>query len=65
MYQAIELKESDWNLHWGSHPDDQLKDYRMMRITFIVSASSFAADISVKRNALDHKLDYLKAADVV
>ena len=33
--------------------------------TFDVLASSFAANMSVKRNALDHKPDYPKAADVV
>ena len=36
-----------------------------MRVTFGLSASSFAANMSVKRNALDHKLEYPKAADVV
>ena len=68
MYRAIELEESDRNLHrfvWRSHPDDQLRDYRMTRVTFGVSASSFAANMSVKQNALDHKLDYPKAADIV
>ena len=68
MNRAIELEEFDRNLHrfvWRSHPDDQLRDYRMTRVKFGVSASSFAANMSVKQNALDHKLDYLKAADVV
>ena len=37
----------------------------MTRVTFGVSASSFAANMSMKQNALDHKLDYPKAADVV
>ena len=35
-----------------------------MRVTFGLSASSFAANMSVKRNALDHKLEYPKAVDV-
>ena len=45
-----------------SNGDDPLKDYRMTRVTFGVSASSFAANMAVKRNALDHAL---KAAGVV
>ena len=68
MYRAIVLAESDRDLHrfvWRSHPDDPLRDYRMTRVTFGVSASSFAANMSVKQNALDHKLDCPKAAEVV
>ena len=68
MYRAIELDESDRDLHrfvWRSNPDDPLRDYRMTRITFGVSASSFIANMSVKQNALDHALDFPKAADVV
>ena len=34
-------------------------------MTFVVSASSFAAKISVRRSALDHALEFLKAADAV
>ena len=68
MYRAIELAESDRDLHrfvWRSSPGDPLTDYRMTRVTFGVSASSFAANMSVKRNALDHALEFPKAADVV
>ena len=68
MYRAIELAESDRDLHrfvWQSSPGDPLTDYRMTRVTFGVSASSFAANMSVKRNALDHALEFPKAADVV
>ena len=60
MYRAIGLVESDRDLHrfvWRSDPDQPLQDYRMTRVTFGVSASSFAANMSVKRNA--------KAANVV
>ena len=42
MYRAIELEESDRDLHrfvWRSDPDEPLKDYRMTRVTFGVSAS--------------------------
>ena len=37
----------------------------MTRVTFGVSASSFAANMSVKRNAMDHALEFPKAANVV
>ncbi len=44
MYRAIELISEDKDLHrfvWRSSPEEVLKDYRMTRITFGVSASSF------------------------
>ena len=56
MYRAIELSESDRDLHrfvWQSESEDILIDYRMTRVTFGVSASSFAANMAVKRNAVD------------
>ena len=68
MYRAIELVEYDRDLHrfvWRSNPNEPLKDYRMTRVTFGVSASSFAANMSVKRNAMDHALEFPKAASVV
>ena len=48
MYQAVGLIDCDKDLHrfvWRSHPDDSLVDYRMTRVTFGVSASSFAANM--------------------
>ncbi len=48
MYRAIELTPTDKDLHrfvWRSHPEKPLKDYRMTRVTFGVSASSFAANM--------------------
>ena len=68
MYQAIELALSDQDLHrfvWRQSPDQPLQDYRMTRVTFGVSASSFAANMSVKQNALDYAVDYLQAAKTV
>jgi hypothetical protein len=68
MYRAVELIDSDRDLHrfvWRSNEDEPLKDYRMTRVTFGVSASSFAANTSVKRNALDHALEFPKAANAV
>ena len=51
MYRAVELIDSDRDLHrfvWRSSPEGDLRDYRMTRVTFGVSASSFAANMSVR-----------------
>ena len=56
MYRAIELVPSDRDYHrflWRRHPQEPLVDYRMTRLTFGVSASSFAANMSVVQNATD------------
>ena len=37
----------------------------MTRVTFGVSASSFAANMAVKQNALDHAMEYPLAAKSV
>ena len=68
MYRAVELTSSDRDLHrfvWRKDPDEQLRDYRMTRVTSGVSASSFAANMSVKQNAFDLTLEYLQAAVAV
>ena len=55
MYRAVDLVPSDRDLHrfvWRSSKSDVLKDYRMTCVTFGVSASSFAANMSVKQNAV-------------
>ena len=68
MYRAIELTKSDRDLHrfvWRKNPKDPLLDYRMTQVTFGVSASSFAANMLVKQNALDFSMDYPLAADAV
>jgi hypothetical protein len=43
MYRAIALTEANKDLHrfvWRSSSEDTLKDYRMTRVTFGVSAPS-------------------------
>ena len=68
MYRAIELTESDRDFHrfvWRSKSEDTLKDYRMTRITFGVSAFCFAANMAVKQNAIDFVHKYPAAAEVV
>ena len=68
MYRAIELVDDDKDFHrfvWRSSTKDCLIDYRMTRVTFGVSASSFAANMAVKQNAINHSLEYPEAAEVV
>ena len=70
MYRAVELIPADRDLHrfvWRNDPQDNLLDYRMTRVTFGVSASSFAANVAVKQNALqlDHAMEYPLAAKCV
>ena len=68
MYCAIELTKSDRALHrfvWRRNPKDPLLDYRMTRVTIGVSASSFAANMSVKQNTLDYAMEYPLVVDTV
>ena len=68
MYRAVKLAEADRDYHrfvWRSDPGNVLADYRMTRVTFGVSASSFAANMAVKQNATDFKAKYPLAAEAV
>ena len=68
MYRAVRLSETDKDLHcfvWRSSPDQPLRDYRMTRVTFGVSASSFAVDMAVRQNAEDHAHEFPLAIQAV
>ena len=68
MYQAVELASADRDLHrfiWRSNTTDPILDYRMTRVTFGVSASSFAAIMAVKQNVMYHAVQYPQAAEAV
>ena len=68
MYKAVELVPSDREYHrfvWRSEPNQTLQDYRMTRAIFGVSASCFAANMAVKRNAVELADKYPLAADAV
>ena len=68
MYRAIELAEEDKDYHrfvWRRSQDEPLVDYRMKRVTFGVSASSFAANMAVKQNAVDFASKYPHVSAVV
>ena len=68
MYRAIRLTELDKDLHRfvrRDSPNAPLQDYRMTRVTFGVSASSFIANMCVKQNAIDFGSQYPGAAKQV
>ena len=68
MYRAVQLSPEDKDLHrfvWRSSPVEPQKDYRMTRVTFGVTASSFAANMAVKQNALDFEHEMPLAARAV
>ena len=50
---------------WRSDSKDPLTDYRMNRITFGVSASSFAANMAVKQNAIEYAQEFPLGAEAV
>ena len=56
MYRGVELSQDDRDLHrfvWRKNTSEPLQDFRMTRVTFGVSASSFVANMTVRQNALD------------
>lgn len=68
LYCTVKLTDEDKDLHrfvWRKDPDYHLLDYRMTRVTFDVSASSFAANMAIKQNALDFCKQYPLAAAAV
>ncbi len=68
MYRAVELTEKDKDFHrfvWRNDPNEPLRDCRMTRVTFGISASSFAANMAMRQNALDFASKYPSAAEVV
>ena len=65
MYREIKLCPADKDLHrfvWRDDPASPLKDYRMTRVTFGVSASPFLAVRTLHQTAVDHGGDYPEAA---
>ena len=68
MYSAIELVPPDKDLHrfvWRRTPNEPLTDYRMKRLTFGVSSSSFIANMAIKQNAEDFASQYPLASRAV
>lgn len=66
MYRAVRLMGPDKDLHrfvWQDSHNEVLKDYRMTRVTFGVSASLFIANMCVRQNAIDLGAQYPNAAE--
>ena len=57
MYQAVRLPDSQKDLHqfvWREDPQRLILDYRMTRLTFMVSASLFAANTALRKDVLNY-----------
>ena len=57
-------RATDKDLHrfiWRNDPGEPLRDHRMTRVTFGVSALSFIANMCVKQNAIDFGSQYPRA----
>ena len=68
MYRADVLPENQRDLHqfvWRENSKQPLVDHRMKRLTFGVLASSFAANMAVRQNAIDNKERHPLAAQAV
>ncbi len=68
MYRAVPLPACERDLHrfvWRRQLSDVLRDYRMARVTFGVASSSFAANMAIKQNAIDHATEFPLAAAAV
>ena len=58
MYRAVRLADDQKDLHrflWREDPKQSFQHYRMTRLTFGVSASSFAANMALRKNAQEHR----------
>ena len=61
MYREVLLAPEDKDLHrfvWRATPDEPIKDYRMTRVTFGVSASPYLAVRTLQQTADDHGEGY-------
>ena len=68
MYRVVLLPEHQRDMRrfmWREYPQQPLKVYRMMRVTFGVSAFPFAAIMAMRQNALDHRRKYPLSAQAV
>ena len=68
MYRAVVLPEIGCDLHrfvWRRIRSEPLQYFRMIRVTFGVSSSSFAANMAVKCNSIDLTSKYPLAAQLI
>ena len=65
MYRAVLLPESLCDLHslvWRRQKHEELKDYRMTRLTFGVADASFTANMAIKTNTMQYEHSHPRAA---
>ena len=68
MYRTVELAPEDRDLHhfvWRDNPVQDFKEFWMIRITFGVSASLFAAFRTLQQMATDFGSDFPDATSMV
>ena len=61
MYREVQLAAEDKDLHrflWRDSPQEPVRDYRMTRVTFGVSASPYLAVRTLQQTAADHGEGY-------
>ena len=66
--ECVLLPEHQCDLHWfvwREDPQQPLKDYRMTRFTFGISASPFATNMVMRQNALDYLRKYSLTAQAI
>ena len=64
MYREVKLAAEDKDLHrflWRDSPQDPVRDFRMTRVTFGVSASPYLAVKTLQQTAVDHGEEYPRA----
>ena len=64
MFREVRLASEDKDLHrflWRASPNLPIKDYRMTRVTFGVSASPYLAVRTLQQTAADHGEEYPRA----
>ena len=65
MYREVELVARDRDFHrflWRPDPQQEIRDYRMTRVTFGISASPYLAVRTLQQTAVDHGQGHPEAA---
>ena len=68
MYREVRLAAEDKDLHrflWRDSPQEPVREYRMTRVTFGVSASPYLAVRTLQQTAADHGEEYPRATQQI
>lgn len=68
MYRMVKVAEEDCDYQrivWRNNPDDQIKDYKLLTVTFGTASAPYLAMKALNQVAIDHKEKYPIAADRV